>query len=173
MPVIDRSLSDCRYEQQSSVEFFTLLSLCHTVVPERLADGGLKYQAESPDEEALVAGAAAMGYVFTEQSVRVDVAGTTTERYHIEIGAGREEVYDKLAVNEFTSTRKRMSAVFKTSEGRCVVYAKGADMMMELDCGVTIPDDAKEHMQVCLPSVLCLLPPLGLFCILCLSLSLR
>ena len=55
-------------EQQGSDEFFTLLSLCHTVVPERLPDGGLKYQAESPDEEALVAGAAAMGYVFTEQS---------------------------------------------------------------------------------------------------------
>ena len=80
------------------------------------------------------------------RSVRVDAGGTTAERYHIEVG-GVEQIYEKLAVNEFTSTRKRMSVVFKTPEGGYVVYAKGADMMMELDCGVAIPDEAKDYMQ--------------------------
>ena len=39
-------------------DFFRLLALCHTVRPEPLADGGIDYQAQSPDEKALVEAAA-------------------------------------------------------------------------------------------------------------------
>src|SRR5699024_6839772 len=48
-------------------QFLTLLSTCHTVIPERdeKQEGKIKYQAASPDEGALVAGAVELGYQFT------------------------------------------------------------------------------------------------------------
>ena len=47
-------------------EFLTLLAVCHTVIPEVKEDEGGKivYQASSPDEAALVAGAEKLGYRF-------------------------------------------------------------------------------------------------------------
>jgi magnesium-transporting ATPase (P-type) len=44
-------------------EFFTLLSLCHTVMPEE-KDGKIIYQAQSPDENALVSASRSFGYAF-------------------------------------------------------------------------------------------------------------
>lgn len=44
-------------------EFLTLLAVCHTVIPE-VKDGKLHYQASSPDEAALVAGAELLGFQF-------------------------------------------------------------------------------------------------------------
>ena len=44
-------------------EFLTLLAVCHTVIPEQ-RDGKMHYQASSPDEAALVAGAEQLGYQF-------------------------------------------------------------------------------------------------------------
>lgn len=44
-------------------EFLALLAVCHTVIPEN-RDGKLHYQASSPDEAALVAGAELLGYQF-------------------------------------------------------------------------------------------------------------
>ena len=44
-------------------EFLTLLAVCHTVIPE-IHDGKMAYQASSPDEAALVAGAELLGYQF-------------------------------------------------------------------------------------------------------------
>ena len=48
-------------------EFCTLLSVCHTVIPETVEDepGKIIYQASSPDEGALVKGAQSLGYNFT------------------------------------------------------------------------------------------------------------
>lgn len=52
-------------EQQKEIirEFLTLLAVCHTVIPE-VKDGKMIYQASSPDEAALVAGAELLGYQF-------------------------------------------------------------------------------------------------------------
>ena len=44
-------------------EFLTLLAVCHTVIPE-VHNGKMVYQASSPDEAALVAGAELLGYQF-------------------------------------------------------------------------------------------------------------
>jgi phospholipid-transporting ATPase len=43
---------------------------------------------------------------------------------------GKEGVYEILAVNEFNSTRKRMSLVCKCPDGRYVLYVKGADTVI-------------------------------------------
>ena len=49
-------------------EFLTLLAVCHTVIPE-VKDGKTVYQASSPDEAALVAGAELLGYKFHVRGV--------------------------------------------------------------------------------------------------------
>ncbi|KAH8653216.1 P-type ATPase-like protein [Tricladium varicosporioides] len=102
--------------------FLTLLATCHTVIPERTEEkgGAIKYQAASPDEGALVEGAVMMGYQFTARkprSVQVTVAGQEAE-------------YELLAVCEFNSTRKRMSAIFRCPDGKIRCYCKGADTVI-------------------------------------------
>lgn len=102
--------------------FLTLIAACHTVIPERPhgEKGEIKYQAASPDEGALVEGAASLGYRFTNRrprSVLVTVAG-------------REYEYELLAVCEFNSTRKRMSTIFRCPDGKIRIYTKGADTVI-------------------------------------------
>lgn len=54
-------------------DFLTIMSVCHTVVPELNGDT-ISYQASSPDESALVRGAASIGYQFcARKSDRVTV----------------------------------------------------------------------------------------------------
>ena len=55
--------------------FLSLLSTCHTVIPERDEEKGgkIKYQAASPDEGALVQGAMTLGYTFTARKPRAVV----------------------------------------------------------------------------------------------------
>ena len=50
-------------EREVANEFLTLLAGCHTVIPE-VHEGKMRYQASSPDEAALVAGAEILGYQF-------------------------------------------------------------------------------------------------------------
>lgn len=51
-----------------TVRFFINLALCSTVIPQVLEDGSFVYQAASPDEEALVEGAASLGYRLVSRS---------------------------------------------------------------------------------------------------------
>ena len=44
-------------------EFMVMLSVCHTVIPEKV-DDSIIYHAASPDERALVDGARNFNYVF-------------------------------------------------------------------------------------------------------------
>lgn len=64
------SSSGLASEQQSAIvrEFLTLLAVCHTVIPE-VKNGKMVYQASSPDEAALVAGAELLGFKFTVSSL--------------------------------------------------------------------------------------------------------
>lgn len=103
--------------------FLTLLGSCHTVIPE-IKDGDLaniKYQAASPDEGALVEGAALLGYRFIARKPRVVTVLVDGER--------REE-YELLAVCEFNSTRKRMSCIYRCPDGKIRCYCKGADTVI-------------------------------------------
>lgn len=100
-------------------EFLTLLAVCHTVIPE-IKDGKLVYQASSPDEAALVTGAELLGYQFhtrKPKSVFVNVQGQSQE-------------FQILNVCEFNSTRKRMSTIIRTADGRIKIYTKGADTVI-------------------------------------------
>lgn len=100
--------------------FLALLSTCHTVIPENDGAGNIKYQAASPDEGALVEGAAILGYKFTARKPRSVI---------IEAG-GQSYEYELLAVLEFNSTRKRMSTIFRCPDGKIRCYCKGADTVI-------------------------------------------
>ncbi|KAJ3122446.1 hypothetical protein HK098_002819 [Nowakowskiella sp. JEL0407] len=103
-------------------EFLTLLAVCHTVIPEMSEDepGKITYQAASPDEGALVKGAAGLGFVFTTRRPR-SVTFTND---------GKEFEYEILNICEFNSTRKRMSAVVRGPDGKIKLYVKGADTVI-------------------------------------------
>jgi len=102
--------------------FLINLSVCHTVIPEadKVNEGEIIYQAASPDEEALVKAARAIGYRFLTRTSK-----------HITISVfGKEYKYEILCVNEFNSTRKRMSVICKTPEGKIMLMTKGADTVI-------------------------------------------
>jgi phospholipid-transporting ATPase len=103
-------------------QFLTLLSICHTVIPERDEEkpDKIKYQAASPDEGALVEGAVQLGYRFVARKPR-----TVTVQIN-----GREAEFELLAVCEFNSTRKRMSTIFRCPDGVIRCYTKGADTVI-------------------------------------------
>jgi magnesium-transporting ATPase (P-type) len=130
-------------------EFFTALAVCHTVVVEQEsveqeadadenmsnhkkqeheqkamkgATDGKKvsvYRAESPDEGALVDGAAAVGFTLIHRSgSEITIRDTT----------GALISYRVLAINAFNSTRKRMSMLVECPRsGKLLLLCKGAD----------------------------------------------
>lgn len=95
--------------------FFRLLALCHTVMSDD-RDGHLEYQAQSPDEAALVSAARNFGFVFKER---------TPNSITIEV-VGRREVYELLCILDFNNVRKRMSVILR-KDGQLRLYCKGAD----------------------------------------------
>ncbi|CAJ0937470.1 unnamed protein product, partial [Mesorhabditis belari] len=112
-------LDACRKGTFEVTEFFRLLALCHTVMPER-DNGRLVYQAQSPDEAALTSAARNFGFVFrsrTPQSITISLNGV-------------EEVYELLCILDFNNDRKRMSVITRNSQNKIRLYCKGADMMV-------------------------------------------
>ncbi|KAL4160470.1 hypothetical protein PRNP1_001038 [Phytophthora ramorum] len=106
-------------------EFLTVLSVCHTVIPEKNAKTGeVDYRASSPDEEALVKAAKCLGYNFYAPAPLLEVEVTKKN------GSSVVRKYTILNVNEFNSTRKRMSVIMRTEDGRYFLYCKGADNVM-------------------------------------------
>ncbi|XP_030081762.1 phospholipid-transporting ATPase ID isoform X7 [Drosophila hydei] len=112
----DRTLLDAvRSDEEHSQNFFRLLALCHTVMAETV-DGHLEYQAQSPDEAALVSAARNFGFVFrtrTPNSITIEVMG-------------RLEEYELLHILDFNNVRKRMSVILRRGN-QVVLYCKGAD----------------------------------------------
>ncbi|KAL6053235.1 P-type phospholipid transporter, variant 2 [Balamuthia mandrillaris] len=101
------------------VEFFTALSVCHTVIPEfpDPMSNEVKYQASSPDEGALVAAARQVGFFFHYRSPTSIVVNIM----------GKECEFEVLNILEFNSDRKRMSVICRDANGTIKLYCKGAD----------------------------------------------
>ena len=122
-------------------EFLALLATCHTVIPEANDEkpGVIKYQAASPDEGALVEGAALIGYKFVARKPRAVLI-------HVE---GRQLEYELLSVCEFNSTRKRMSTLFRCPDGKIRIYCKGADTVIleRLHKDNAITDVTLQHLE--------------------------
>lgn len=116
-------LADSSDNESSTIAYLlTLLATCHTVIPEFQENGSIKYQAASPDEGALVQGAADLGYKFIirkPKSVTVLIEATNEEKE-----------FQLLNICEFNSTRKRMSAIFRFPDGSIKLFCKGADSVI-------------------------------------------
>ncbi|XP_043702101.1 phospholipid-transporting ATPase 1-like [Telopea speciosissima] len=144
-------------ERVAAHEFFLTLAACNTVIPilrhssscamshlhEKVE--GIDYQGESPDEQALVAAAAAYGYTLIERT-----SG------HIVIDVNGEKLrLDVLGLHEFDSVRKRMSVVIRFPNNSVKVLVKGADTSMfnilakpidEVDHGANIMHATDSHL---------------------------
>lgn len=104
--------------------FFRAIAICHTVIAEKAEPMErpfeIEYKAESPDEAALAAAARDVGFPFIARS---------NNAIDIEV-LGQMERYTPLKLLEFNSTRKRMSVIVRTPEGRVILYCKGADSVI-------------------------------------------
>ncbi|XP_032070253.1 phospholipid-transporting ATPase ID [Thamnophis elegans] len=115
-----RLLQAVKARDESTHTFFRLLSLCHTVMPEETKEGTLVYQAQSPDEGALVTAARNFGFVFR--------ARTPTTITVVEMG--EMVVYELMAILDFNNVRKRMSVIVRNPRGQLTLYCKGADTIL-------------------------------------------
>ncbi|CAK9018579.1 unnamed protein product [Durusdinium trenchii] len=109
-------------QHQMAVDaFLEVLAIAHTVMIATNNKGDQCFEAESPDEGALVEGAQQLGWTYVHRSgdaITVELAPSTSRRYAV------------LAVNSFNSTRKRMSTVARAPDGRLWLWVKGADNVM-------------------------------------------
>uniref|UniRef100_A0A8C3XU56 Phospholipid-transporting ATPase n=1 Tax=Chelydra serpentina TaxID=8475 RepID=A0A8C3XU56_CHESE len=137
----DHSLVEAvKLDDAATHRFFRLLSLCHTVMPEEKKEGNLVYQAQSPDEGALVTAARNFGFVFRAR---------TPETITV-VEMGETKVYELLAILDFNNVRKRMSVIVRSPEGDLTLYCKGADTivyeLLDSSCG-PLKDETMEHLN--------------------------
>ncbi|XP_048847399.1 probable phospholipid-transporting ATPase IM isoform X1 [Brienomyrus brachyistius] len=127
-PLADPKFSFCDHSLVEAMKlgepevhnFFRLLSLCHTAMAEEKSEGNLLYQAQSPDEGALVTAARNFGFVFRSRTPEMITV--------MEMGIQRN--YDLLAILDFNNVRKRMSVIVRSPEGKLSLYCKGADTIV-------------------------------------------
>jgi phospholipid-transporting ATPase len=97
------------------------LAACHTIVIDTKKG---TYNASSPDELALVNAAKQFGYIYRARDENDNIIIHDSIR-NIDLK------YQLLNVCEFTSTRKRMSCIFRDPQGNLVLMCKGADSVIE------------------------------------------
>ncbi|KAJ1650100.1 hypothetical protein IWQ61_009004 [Dispira simplex] len=145
-PLTDLTICPALAERLSSrdpqvLAFFRAMALCHTIQPNVNVEAYseeqvlipespmIHYTGTSPDELALVQGAAQLGVVLESRddlgTVEMDVLG-------------EPEIWQILHVIPFTSDRKRMSVVARCvrpiQSARYIVLSKGADDVMFARC---------------------------------------
>lgn len=103
------------------------MALCHTCFPEVQANGDIKFQAASPDEQALVEAAQDLGYVVIDRVTN----SITLKTYPTSPDIVVQEVYQILDAIEFSSKRKRMSIIVQFPDGRRCIFCKGADSVVK------------------------------------------
>lgn len=138
--LISDLLSSSNPKQSESIRnFFFSVIVCHTILIDRLsmdedqfdsltqtpanktAPHLLQYQAQSPDEAALVKAARDLGFVFLGRE------NNDTLTLCI---LGEIQTVQVLQVIEFNSTRKRMSVIVRKQDGSIWLFCKGADSVI-------------------------------------------
>ena len=113
-------------DEHTDLNFMEAIGLCHTIITEAKTDKNgeqyVAYNASSPDELAIVNGARHLDFAF--------VARDDENRMVIVTNQG-EKRYKLLNLIEFDSTRKRMSVIVRTPEGKIKCLCKGADSIIE------------------------------------------
>jgi phospholipid-translocating P-type ATPase (flippase) len=121
------------FKNQSEMiyEFWLVIVLCNDIVTDK-SQSKLTYLSSSPDEIALIEAAKNYGFEFLErnsQGIKVKIEGIL-------------KTFEILAVNEFTSERKRMSVLIKDREtNQTKLLIKGADeaLMKIMDHSIDNP----------------------------------
>ncbi|GMH27539.1 hypothetical protein Nepgr_029382 [Nepenthes gracilis] len=137
------------HEPHSDViqKFLQLLAICHTVIPEvDEKTGKVSYEAESPDEAAFVIAARELGFEFYKRTQ------TTVSLHELDPLSEKkvERSYRILNVLEFNSTRKRMSVIVQTEEGKLLLLSKGADSVMFARLakdGADFEEETRDHVN--------------------------
>jgi phospholipid-translocating ATPase len=106
-------------------DFILCMALCHTALPETCNEGGIKFQASSPDELALLEAAQDMGFLMVHRSTH-----SITLLENDESGHKIRHDYEVLDTIEFSSKRKRMSVLVRCPDGRIMLLCKGADSVI-------------------------------------------
>ena len=150
----DKRIEDGNWHKRSDASvclgFFRVLAVCQTVVPEgEPTPDQIVYQAESPDELAFVVAAKRFGFFFKKRTA----TSITVEEESFDDGkSGKKDVeYQVLNILEFSSARKRMSVVVKSSrDGKIMLYTKGADSVIYQrlsQSGNDFKNSTQEHMD--------------------------
>ena len=97
------------------------LACCHTIIIDQKKG---TYNSSSPDELALVNAAKQFGFEFKDRDDDDNIVVHDKRN-------GVDLKYQLLNVCEFTSTRKRMSVIFREPSGKIILMCKGADTVIE------------------------------------------
>lgn len=167
----DRSLLEAiQRNEPHCCRFFLLLCLCHTVMAEEklvietvdidskatIPPGAaspqptnttttyqLTYQAQSPDEGALVSAARNFGFVFKSRTPKTITC----------MIKGEEKTYEVLNILDFNNVRKRMSVIVRlppSDGGGLVLFCKGADTVIKERLAkqeLLLFDHSEEHLN--------------------------
>ncbi|XP_062228745.1 putative phospholipid-transporting ATPase 9 isoform X2 [Phragmites australis] len=128
-------------------DFFRLLAICHTCIPE-IDDETEKvsYEAESPDEAAFVIAARELGFEFYKRSQTSIIVREWDPSWNVP----EERKCELLNMLEFSSSRKRMSVIVKEPEGRILLLSKGADSVMFkrlAPTGIFFEEETRRHIN--------------------------
>eukprot|EP00971_Amphidinium_carterae_P168035 3329236-Amphidinium_carterae.1 len=113
-----QAADECR-QAGNQDDFWEALATCHSVIVSHDDQGNNKLEAQSPDEDALVATAKMVGWELTDKR---------RGKMYVNTPRGPKE-YTICANNGFTSDRKRQSVLLQ-SGGEYILVAKGADNVM-------------------------------------------
>lgn len=116
---------------EENQEFLLILSICHTVLTEKIGET-VEYKASSTDELALVSAAKYFG---------VEMINRNSEEIQIQ-HQGATITFKILNIIEFSSTRKRMSVLVQYPSGDIYLFCKGADSTI-----IPLLSQNTEHIQ--------------------------
>ena len=119
----DESLSSDLENDQALIRVVLFLATCHTIIIDT-RKGDNTYNSASPDELALVNAAKQFGYEFVERDEFDNIVVRNNK-------TGELFKYKMLNVCEFTSTRKRMSCIYRDPNGQIILMCKGADAIVK------------------------------------------
>ncbi|KAK9864093.1 hypothetical protein WJX84_000818 [Apatococcus fuscideae] len=129
-------------------QFCRILAVCHTAIPDGPDDPAhIKFEAESPDESALVVAAKVMGFFCYKRTNTAVYVRESVDGQQVDLE------FEILNILEFDSTRKRMSTIVRSPEGKIMLFCKGADTVIyeRLDhsskANMLIKDSTRQHME--------------------------
>ena len=136
---LNEQLNNPSHSNHANIKrFLEAVGLCHTIITDKKkTKEGVEYtvyNASSPDELALVNGARHLGFEFVDRNDEGDMVCKSW---------GEERKYKLLNVIEFDSTRKRMSVIIRTPDGKIMLICKGADSIIEKRLKKPCPTFAK------------------------------